>query len=112
MPNVQCVYAIGGPSIAVTIAVTTNSTIPIPVLDDGTRAHWIVCQTIEFGANVTWVRTGAASDVMDGLRQGITLNRNYGDTVLDVPRGHTNIHIFGQAITTIMVTPLAERPTR
>ena len=112
MSRVQSVYEIGGPSVGVTLEVTTNATIPIPVLDDGTRAHWIVCQTTISTGNATWVKTGAVGDVMSAIRQGIALDRHYGDTVLDVPRGHTNIHIFGQAITTIMVTPLAERPGR
>lgn len=109
MSNIPCVYAVGGPSVAVTIEVETNATTSIPVLDDGTRAHWIVCTKLVNGD--IWVKTGAASDVMSAIGEGLALSRR-SDMVLDVPRGHTNIHIFGEEVATIVVTPLSERPGR
>lgn len=110
MDGRQCIYEIGGPSIVVALAEQVNSTIPIPVLDDGTTAHWIVCQRT--GSGSTSARTGSAGEVMTAISQGIGFSRNSGDTILKVPRGHTNIHLFSAAAATAMVTPLAEEPGR
>ena len=114
MPDgVQPIYAIGGPSVAVALGFKVNATVVIPVLDDGTRAHWIVCQTMMSEGNSAWIRTGAVGDTMSAVGEGISMNKHYGNTVLDVPRGHTNVHFFGTSgPTTVIVTPLAERPWR
>lgn len=116
MPNTApSVYALGGPSVIVQVGILSAAKRIIPVLYDGQRAHWIVCQTdvsITFGS---WARTGMTDDEMDDVNQGIGLNRKYGDTVLAVPRGHTHIHFFSGSTISIrgfMVTPLSERPRR
>lgn len=116
MPNsAPCVYAVGGPSVVVTVPLLSGNKTTIPVLYDGQRAHWIMCQTGVVEVFPSWARTGLTDDEMTGQGEGIGLSIFYGPTVIAVPRGHTHIHFFSGDSSSgrgFMVTPLSERPRR
>jgi len=102
-------YPIGGAVTAVTVAASNVAT-AIPTLDaSGGRPRYLVVQVL--AAVVVYVKTGAVGDVMTGANEGILLQRNSGDLLLKLPRGHTHVHTWADGAGTVILTPLSARPT-
>lgn len=102
-------YPIGGAVAAVTVAASNTAT-AIPTLDaGGGRPRYLVVQAL--GTVVVYVKTGAVGAVMTGANQGIMAQRNAGDLVLKVPRGHTHLHTWASGAGTAILAPLSARPT-
>lgn len=102
-------YPIGGSVAAVTVSAANVATAIPTLISPVVRPRYLVVQ-IE-GTVIAWVKTGAEGDVMTAAFQGVLLQRNAGDIVLKLPRGHTHVHVWANGAGTVMLTPLSARPT-
>ena len=102
-------YPVGG-SVTSSAVGAQSIELAIPTLDaGGGRAHYVVVQVQ--GAVVVWVKTGFEGVAeMDGVNQGMLLQRDSGDLVLKVPKGHTHLQTWASGGGVIILTPLSARP--
>ena len=102
-------YPVGGAVTAVSVSAASTVT-AIPTLNaGGGRPRFLVVQ-IESTVK-GWVTTGTPGTVMDAADQGMLLQRDSGDLVLKVPKGHTHINIWASGAGTVILTPLSARPS-
>lgn len=101
------VYKVGGAVTSITVTGGQNDATELPTLASGDSLRYIVVQILAGVTSV--VKTGAVGDVCAGGLDGMLLQRNSGDLVLNV-MGHTHIHLWSSAGGSVVVTPLGERP--
>lgn len=109
-PGVVVSYNVGGATTEITTVAATNVATALPVLNNGSRAHWYVVQSRSNAA--TNVSTGLVGDVMTATNQGPHVDGLSGDLVLHVNPAHTHIHVFdGTSDRVLCVTPLGQNPS-
>jgi len=103
-------YPIGGAVTSVTVGAANVAT-AIPTLDaSGGRPRYLVAQVL--ATTAVYVKTGdETAAVMTAANQGILLQRNSGDLLLKVPKGHTHVHTWADGAGVVILTPLSARPT-
>lgn len=101
-------YPIGGAVTAVTVGAANVATVIPPLSSPAERPHYLVVQVL--GTVVVNVKTGAVGAVMTAANQGVFVQRNSGDLLLKVPKGHTHVHTWADGAGTVILTPLSARP--
>ncbi len=97
----------GGAVAAITLE-AANVVTELPDLADGSRPRYIHLSVV--GTTLSYWRTGPVGDVMSAAAEGTPLARATGDKFIQVPPGHTHIHIFGTGADTAICTPLHGKP--
>ena len=95
---------------AVTVGAANVATAIPTLTSPAIRPRYLVAQVLSTTA--VYVKTGdETASVMTAANQGILLQRNSGDLLLKLPRGHTHVHTWADGPGTVILTPLSARPT-